>query len=104
MTTDIAFRVAKRRKDPITFTLEGNKHIYTFTPPKQATMVLPMLDSEDELGAAKAAFSWLDLGLSQEDQDHIIARLKDDEDELDTDTIEEVVTGLVERVSARPTT
>jgi hypothetical protein len=102
--SDLAFKVAKRRKDPVTFTLEGDDHEYTFVPPKTADMVLPMLDADDELGAAKAGFGWLDDGLSKEDQDRITARLKDHDDDLDISTLEDIIEALVERVSARPTT
>jgi hypothetical protein len=102
--TDLSFKVAPRRKDAITFDLEGNPHVYTFTPPKQADMVLPMLDAENDLSAAKAAFEWLDDGLSEEDREHIAARLRDKNDDLDIDTIEEVVTALVEKAGGRPTT
>jgi len=102
--SDLSFKVAKRRTDAITFDLEGSAHVYSFVPPKQAAMILPMLDAESDLEAAKAAFEWLDTGLSQEDQDHLSGRLKDPKDDLDIDILEEVVSGLVERVSGRPTT
>jgi hypothetical protein len=102
--TDLDFKVAKRRRQPITFSLEGDDHEYSFKPPKTAAMVLPMLDSDSDLGAAKAAFDWLDQGLSKEDQDRISARLKDEDDDLDIATIEEVVEALTERVTGRPTT
>lgn len=101
---DLTFDVAPRRKDPITFDLGGDKHVYTFAPPKQASMVLKVLDSESDIGAAKAAFQWLDEGLSEEDQQHLEARLRDPEDDLDFDVLEDIVTGLVEKVSGRPTT
>ena len=101
---DLSFKVAARRVDPITFDLGGDDHEYSFVPPKQADMVIPMLGADSDLVAAKAAFEWLDSGLSTEDQDRISARLKDPKDDLDIDTIEEVVTKLVEQVSARPTT
>lgn len=100
---DLEFKVAKKRRDPITFTLEGKKHEYTFDPPKQADMVLPMLDSDSDLDAAKAAFAWLDKGMSEEDRAHLTARLRDDSDDLDFEDLEAIVEGLVERQSGRPT-
>lgn len=101
---DLSFKVAKRRTDAITFDLEGDKHEYSFVPPKQADMVLPMLDAENDLMAAKAAFEWLDNGMSEEDRAHLAARLRDPKDDLDIDTVEEVVTALVEKTGGRPTT
>jgi hypothetical protein len=102
--SDLSFKVAKRRRDAITFDLEGNDRVYSFTPPKSADMVIPMLEAETEMIAAKAAFDWLDQGLSEDDRAHIAARLRDQDDDLDIDTVEEVVAALVERVSGRPTT
>lgn len=101
---DLSFKVAPRRTEAITFDLQGNDREYSFVPPKQADMVLPMLGAENDLMAAKAAFEWLDSGLSEEDRAHISARLKDPKDDLDIDTIEEVVTALVEKAGGRPTT
>lgn len=102
--TDLSFDVAPRRKAVVTFTLGGQPHIYKFKPPKQAAMITPMMTAASDLDAAKAAFQWLDRGLSEADRKRISDRLKDEEDDLDIDTIEEVVTTLVERGSGRPTT
>lgn len=102
--SDLSFKVGTRNKAPITFDIEGSDHQYTFVPPKQAEMVLPMLDNADnELVAAKAAFEWLDKGMSQEDIAHMESRLRDPQDNFDIPHLEEIVTGLVERVGARPT-
>jgi hypothetical protein len=102
---DLSFKVGHRSKEPITFDIEGKKREYKFTPPKQAEMILPMLqNAENELMAAKAAFEWLDKGMSEEDIAHMEARLKDPEDDFDIPHLEEIVTGLVEAVGARPTT
>jgi hypothetical protein len=103
--TDLTFKVAKRRQEPITFEIEGDDHVYAFTAPKQAAMVLPMMEqAENGLMATRAAFEWLDKGLSTEDQDRITNRLKDPDDDFDVDSLEEIVVGLVEAVGARPTT
>jgi hypothetical protein len=102
---ELSFKVGHRSKAPITFDLEGDSHEYTFTPPKQAEMVLPMMENaENELLAAKAAFEWLDKGMSDEDIAHMERRLRDPKDNFDIPDLEEVVTGLVEAVGARPTT
>jgi hypothetical protein len=101
---DLKFGVAKRRTEPVTFELEGSDREYVFTPPKQAGMVLPMFEAITDIDEAKPAFEWLDEGLSEEDREHIYARLKDPKDDLDIENIGEVVSGLVEFVSNRPTT
>jgi hypothetical protein len=101
---DLSFKVAKRVTDTITFDLEGDEHVYSFVPPKQAAMVLPMLDADSDMEAARAAFAWLDTGMSEDDRAHMEARLRDPKDDFDIPTLEEIVEGLVEAVSGRPTT
>jgi hypothetical protein len=103
--SDISVKVKKRKKKAITFDLEGDPRQYKFVAGKQALMVLPMLDAENDLEAAKAAFSWLDDGLSEEDRKHLSDRLRDPEDDLDNDAINDLVEAIVEQVSGgRPTT
>lgn len=102
--SDMTFEVAKRRREPITFSIGGDEHEYVFSPPKQAVMVLPFLSDESGEGdILKSTFEWLDKGLSTEDQDRIIGRLKDEEDDLDIDTLGTIVQSLAEKVAARPT-
>jgi len=102
---DLSFRVATRRREVITFTLDGDEHEYKFNPPKVASMVMPLLEVKaTDIDAARAAFDWLDRGMSQEDQDHLTARLRNEEDDLDFDIIEDIVEGLIEKVGGRPTT
>lgn len=114
--TDLQFTVAKRRSEAITFTLgveAGEKvtkeaeHVYTFTPPKTARMMMPVLDADDEvseLGMTKATFDWLGDGLSEQDMERIKKRLRDPKDDLDIDTLGTVIQGLSEKVNARPST
>jgi hypothetical protein len=103
--SDLAFKVAKRRVEPITFTIEGEDHEYAFTPPKRAALMMPVMENaENALVASKEAFAWLDKGLSKEDADRIAARLRDPEDDFDIDGLEAIMVGLVEAISARPTT
>lgn len=112
---DLEFKVAKRRAKPITFTLgvepgekatEEGDHVYSFTPPKSAVMMMPVLDSDEvtDIGMTRATFDWLSEGLSEEDSDRIMARLRDPKDDLDIDTLAEVIQGLSEKVSGRPST
>ena len=85
--------------------IEGSDHEYTFTPPKTAELVLPMLDDDaDDMAAAKAAFSWLEEGMSKADAAHLLSRLQDKEDDLDFEILQDVVEGLTEKVAGRPTT
>lgn len=131
---DLEFEVAKRRTKPITFSLGGGNalltpaveadeeagvegqaevrgaddHEYSFVPPKSALMLMPVIDGSaggDGLAVTKATFDWLGDGLSLEDQKRINDRLKDGKDDLDIDTVSEVIKALSERASGgRPTT
>jgi hypothetical protein len=102
--SDLSFKASKKDRSPLTFDIEGDKRQYTFKPPKTAAMVMPMLDSDDDLDAARAYFAWLDKGLDEEDRAHLLDRLNDDTDDLDFDDLEVIVEGIVEAVSGRPTT
>lgn len=111
---DLEFKIAKRSTEPIPFSLipaedgaEPDK--YVFTPPKQAMMILSMLDSvgdpgEEGLGATRAMFDWLSEGLSTEENDRLIGRLKDPADDLDIDSLGDIIKGILSVVSGRPTT
>jgi hypothetical protein len=52
----------------------------------------------------KSTFDWLGQGLSDEDNERVIRRLRDPKDDLDVDTLSTVVERLSEKVAARPTT
>jgi hypothetical protein len=128
---DLEFDVAVRRSEPITFTLGGanallraaveakgedpgkpekrgvDDHVYSFDPPKSAVMLMPVLENGDGNGGiamTKATFDWLGQGMSKEDNDRILARLKDPKDDLDVDTLSNVVEALSSKVAGRPTT
>lgn len=128
---DLEFDIAKRRTEPITFTLGGemllepakepdehnpegtperrgrDEHEYVFTPPKSAVMLMPVLEKgTGNLGVnlTKSTFDWLGEGLSDMENERIKARLKDRNDDLDVSTLEKIVEALTEKVAARPTT
>ena len=99
----LEFTTAKRRVQPITFTLDGRE--FSFTPPKSAVMVLPVLDkSANDADMVRATFDWLGAGLPEEDVQYLMDRLKDPEDDLDIDQIGEVIEALGEEIAGRPTT
>lgn len=132
--SDFEFSVAKRRTTPITFKLGGDSllepafspeegdserqphpavygpdpHEYVFTPPKNAVMMLPVIDPGEkemnDLGMTKATFDWLGSGLAPSDNDRIIARLRDPNDDLDVEHLADVIQALTEKVAARPST
>lgn len=112
MATNIDFTPKKRKVKPLTFTLgiepgqkEGeDPHVYKFTPPKQASLFMPVLDSGgSETSTLTAPFQWLAAGLSDEDMERIYDRLRDPEDDLDIDFMQSVINGLTSEAGKRPT-
>lgn len=97
------FTTAKRRTKPITFTIDGEE--YNFHPPKQAVLILEVLDSDaTEVHQAKALFDWLGEGLGEQQADALIGRLRDPADDLDWPDLLAVAQWLQEQVTGRPTT
>jgi hypothetical protein len=94
----LEFTTAKRRKEPITFTLDDVE--YVFTPPKTANVILDYVETGNDIGAL---LDWLEDGLSEEQAQLIIQRLKDPDDDLDMDTLGDITAALLEKVVGRPT-
>jgi hypothetical protein len=94
-----------RSERRIEFSLDGR--VMTFTPPSFAPFLFDMPDETASAEGGKAALrvmlDWLGAGLSDEDGDWIVARLRDAADPLDIDTVSEIIEGLMEDVTDRPT-
>ena len=128
MTTDIAFDIAPRRTEPVTFAIpcykehevegedgatqrtwvkdeEESKRSYSFDPPKMAVMMMPLIDAGDTDGikSVKGAIDWLEAGLSKTDSDHIETRLRDSKDSLDIEDLGTLIQKINEFLAARPT-
>lgn len=84
----------------LTFTLDDR--VFEFRPPKDSSLVLALLSGNDA-APVQATFNWLSGGLSEEDNDFIIERLANEDDDLDFDTLGEIVQDLMEEASGRPT-
>jgi hypothetical protein len=115
---------SKRGAD-IDFDLDGET--FTFSPPKQAALMLGMVEGASEKGALAtflpigSMFSWLATGLNKEHEGsrkkpghdsyvegcqacRIHERLTDPDDDLDLDQVTEVINWLLGEASGRPTT
>lgn len=105
-TTPKAFDVPKRTPTVLEFTL-GDDDLYTFTPPKTSGMLLDIVvgdpDADNNVAATRASLNWLSDGLPDDQAQRILDRLRDPDDDLDTDTLNEVIKWLVEQASNRPT-
>jgi hypothetical protein len=98
----LVFESAVQRANgkPITFTLDGRK--FKFQPPKTTAVWLANDAELDE--RVRVQLDWLSAGLSDEDSDFLVGRLKDFNDPLTPVTLIDVVSGLMEEVAGRPPT
>jgi hypothetical protein len=83
-------------------TFELDDRTIEFTAPKMSGLLLDIA-SGGETGSIAAVLNWLSDGLSEEDNDYIIERLRDPDDDLDFDIIQQIVEDLMEQVTDRPT-
>lgn len=96
------FTTAAKARTAITFELDGDE--FTFTPPKQASMILPMLDGEDDLAVVRAGLHWLGDGLDEKQNEYLMNRLKDPKDDFDLPDLQPVIEWLIEEAAGeRPT-
>lgn len=115
---------APEERAVISFELDG--HTYHFTPVKQSTQLIKLVTvkskgTEGDLERVGAMFDWLAAGLDrdyykayQKDPEaepaddsqwkHLIGRLEDPDDNLELETVTEVITWLMGEVAGRPTT
>jgi len=63
MTNTLEFTSATRRREPLTFTLDGTT--YTFAPPKSAVMMLPVYTGDASF--IRASYDWFESGLNNHD-------------------------------------
>jgi hypothetical protein len=83
----------------------------TFTPPSFAPMLLlaqSATNAEDDPQAGvetvRQFLDWFGAGLSEEDGEHVLDRLKDPDDPLEFEDVIDVIQGLIEEITSRPTT
>lgn len=95
----LEFTTAAKRRDPITFTLDGTE--FTFQPAKTARVILGFIDDEEGAGAT-ALFDWLGTGLGEDQEKVLFDRLRDDNDDFDTNDLMEIAKDLLGAVSGRP--
>lgn len=97
--------VKARDRKTVPFRLGSNPRVYNFHPPKFAVMMLPVMEGGGVAGNAQqmsALLEWLGAGLTAEENQHILDRLKDPEDDLDIDALDEIVQALVGKAGGRP--
>jgi hypothetical protein len=105
MTKD--FTTAKRERKVVEFTLDDET--YTFTAPKQAGLVMSVVQTvgvdkaSTDSDAVRDLLNWLGDGLPDEQATRLLARLQDPDDDLDLAQINDIARYLISQVSNRPT-
>jgi hypothetical protein len=95
---DLTFTTATRRNVPIVFNLDDRQ--YKFNAQKTAGPVIRVLmEGESDL---IATMEWMRDSLTDEDWKHIVSRLKDPDDSLDTDNVLAIGRKLLSVVAGRP--
>lgn len=105
---DIEVTTTPRVTKPMTFSIQGGEdpvtgenHTYTFKPPKVAPIILDMYESPDDM--VKILFDWLGEGMSEEDNNILLGRLRDPEDDFEIYSLRQLLDGIIAKVSGRPT-
>lgn len=88
-----------RKPKVVEFTLDDR--VIQFTAPKTSTMLLAFLGGDT--AAVGGTLNWLSEGLTEEDNDWLVGRLQDPEDDLDFDTLQLILEDLIADVMGRPT-
>lgn len=105
MAEHLSYSVSKRNTKPIEFDIGGEE--YHFTPPKTASMVLPVIEQDDvdemSLMSLKQQYDWLEAGLPEEEAERLKARLLDPKDDLDTSDLDKISEWIMKQVNGRPT-
>lgn len=102
------FTPKARKVKPIAFQIDnaqtGTDDEYTFTPPKLAEGMLPVLEGDgDGEGMTTAVWQWLRNGLGDDQYAHLRGRLTDPDDHLDVEQVAEITQWLVGEATGRPT-
>jgi hypothetical protein len=94
-----SYTTPERKRKVVDFELDGRT--IQFTAHKTSTMLLGFMGGDT--AAVGATLNWLSDGLSEEDNDWIVGRLQDPEDDLDFDTLQLILEDLIADVMGRPT-
>jgi hypothetical protein len=104
------FKTAAKRHEvfegaePIAFTLDGEEYTaYPPSPGQLALMLASQADSRDESENVAGIIDFFDGLLDDEGRDAIRRRLLDRDDPFDFDMVRDIIEGLFEEWSARPT-
>ena len=101
------FTTKERERTPIEFVLDGET--FKFTPPKRSGLIISVVSKTGLDGRASDADSvrdllnWIGDGLSDEQAERLLERLRDPDDDFDLENVNEIARYLLGQSSNRPT-
>jgi hypothetical protein len=99
-------REKQAQAPPFEIEVDGRK--MTFTPPLTGALLMAALDGSNpdparQLKSIQSSLNWLGEGLSDEDGEWILNRIRDPADPFDIDDAQRLVTMVIEEMTNRPT-
>lgn len=101
------FKTPDKTREPVEFMIDDEK--FVFTPPKRAGLVLSVLTSGGlnrsitDADSLRDLLNWFSDGLGEEQNQKIMDRLADEEDEFDLPEVTQIARWLASETSGRPT-
>lgn len=104
MAEHLSVQPKKRKKIVIEFDIQGED--FTFTAPKKALAVLPVLQEQVEsagFASMKSQWDWINMGLGEKQSLRIKEILEDEDNDFDWDDLENLSEWIMKQVNDRPT-
>lgn len=101
------FTTKEKEAKVVDFTLDGRDML--FTMPKKAGLIMSVvnnvgLDQRNlDTDSTRDLLNWLGEGMSEEDAEYLLGRLKDPDDYFDLEDVNEIAKHLLGQGSNRPT-
>jgi hypothetical protein len=102
-----SFETKAREKQVIEFELDGES--FRFTPPKRAGLIMSVVGTigldttSSDTDSVRDLLNWVGEGLSEEQGQRFVDRLKDPDDDFDLEQMNEIARYLLGQSSNRPT-
>lgn len=96
------YKTPKKTKQTVEVDIDGRT--VKFTKPKDAVLVLPMIDGGDANAQVKALFDWVGQGLNKKDEAWLESRLRDPSDDFDLSDLNAIVELITGELSSVPPT
>jgi hypothetical protein len=101
------FTTKERERKVVEFILDGET--FVFTAPKRAELIMSVVSNvgldakSNDSDSVRDLLNWLGDGLSEEQSNKLLDRLKDPDDDFDLEQVNEIARYLLGQASNRPT-